>query len=110
MDIEFAGKKLKKACISEQAMKARWGPKMAKKLKRRLADLEAATTLEEVRKLPGRCHELSEDRKGQLAMDLVHPVRLLFRPNHDPVPAKPDGGLDWQQVTSIEVLEVCDYH
>ena len=91
-------------------MKAKWGPELAKKLKRRLADLEAANTLEEVRNLPGRCHELREDRKGQLAMDLVHPLRLLFRPNHDPVPAKPDGGLDWQQVTGIEVLEVCDYH
>ena len=110
MDVEFSTKKLMKACSSEKAMKAKWGPELAKKLKRRLADLEAANTLEEVRNLPGRCPELREDRKGQLAMDLVHPLRLLFRPNHDPVPAKPDGGLDWQQITGIEVLEVCDYH
>jgi len=110
MDIEFATWKLAKACNSEKAMKAEWGVRMAKKLKRRLSDLEAANTLEEVRSLPGRCHELLADRKGQLAMDLVHPLRLIFRPSHDIRPAKPDGGLDWQQVTSIEILGICDYH
>jgi proteic killer suppression protein len=63
-----------------------------------------------MRKLPGRCHELKGDRGGQLSLDLDGPYRLIFRPGHDPIPAKGDGGLDWAQVTDIVMLEVVDTH
>jgi proteic killer suppression protein len=64
-----------------------------------------------MRSIPAaRCHELKQDRKGQLAVDLVHPQRLVFLPDHDPVPAKDDGGLDWTKVTQILVIEITDYH
>jgi proteic killer suppression protein len=53
---------------------------------------------------------LTQDRKGQLAVDLVHPRRLVFEPANDPVPAKADGGVDWSKVTEIVILEVVDYH
>lgn len=110
MEIEFRTKKMAKACSSEEAMRKDWGSQMAKKLMQRLADLEAAKTLEDVRHLPGRCHELTGDRKGQLALDLVHPQRLIFAPAHDPVPTRHDGGLDWTQVTAVRIMEVKDYH
>jgi proteic killer suppression protein len=41
---------------------------------------------------------------------LDHPYRLLFVPFHDPIPIKPDGGLNWAQVTVIEILGVEDTH
>ena len=110
MEIKFHTKKLQKACCSAKAMRAEWGPRMAKRLKQRLADLEAAETLEVMRYLSGRCHELKGDLSGQLAVDLVHPKRLVFEPDHDPIPKKPDGGLDWQRVTAITVLTIYDYH
>ena len=84
---------------------------MAEKLMQRLFELKAADTLEDVSRLPPpRCHELGEDRKGQLAVDLVHPHRLIFSPDHDPIPEKEDGGLDWSQVTAIVIEEIVDYH
>ncbi len=43
-------------------------------------------------------------------MDLVHPVRLILVAADDPIPLKPDGGLDWKQVTTIEIIEIADYH
>ena len=111
MEVSFWTKKLQKVCSSEKAMLKEFGPQMAKKLKQRVAELAAAGTLEDMRHLPAaRCHELSQDRKGQLAVDLVHPPRLVFEPNHTPVPRKPDGGLAWTEVTRILVLEVVDYH
>ena len=110
MDVEFINKRVKKECSSEKAMKGRWGPMTAKKLKRRLADIEAAKTLADMRHLPGRCHELVADRAGQLAVDLDHPRRLIFKPNHHPVPIRAAGGLDWAGVTGIVVLEITDYH
>ncbi len=92
-------------------MKAEWGQKMADKIATRLAQLEAADNLEAIaRSGLGRFHEHKGDRKGQLSLDLVHPQRLLFQPNHDPVPRKEDGGLDLANVTSVLILEIVDPH
>ena len=110
MNIEFSTNTLKKICSTEGAMRKKWDEKMAKKLMTRLQDLEAAETLEVMRPLPGHCHELRGNHKGKLSMYLVGPERLIFEPDHDPVPTKPDGGLDWKQVTSIIVTDVGDYH
>lgn len=111
MVIEFASKRMQKACSSGKHMRKEWGDQMARKLQQRLTELEAAETLADVALLPSlRCHELGGDRKGQLAVDLVHPHRLVFVPAHDPPPTKADGGLDWAKVTGIVVVEVVDYH
>ena len=92
-------------------MKKAWGPKLTKKLMLRLAQLEAATSLADISHLPpARCHELVGDRSGQLSIDLQHPFRLIFIPANDPIPQKEDGGLDWNEVTEIEVIEIVDTH
>jgi plasmid maintenance system killer protein len=82
----------------------------AKLIRRRLDDLKAAPTLDVLRSLPGRCHELKGDRAGQLSIDLDGPYRLLFTPAHNPVPKKPDGGLDWKQVTAVVLVGVVNTH
>jgi plasmid maintenance system killer protein len=111
MEIAFASRKMEKLCNSSKDMKAKLGARGATALQLRLAQIKAADTLEDLGKVPGaRCHELTADRKGQLAVDLVHPRRLIFEPDHSPLPAKPDGGLDWQKVTRVTVIEIVDYH
>lgn len=111
MEICFSSKKLQKVCNSEREMRATFGKPLAERLQQRLAELKAAETLEDISRLPpARCHELSQDRKGQLAVDLAHPKRLIFEPDHNPVPRKSDGGLDWANVTAIRVIEIIDYH
>lgn len=87
-----------------------YGERMAGVIRRRLDDLDAATSLEEMRHLPGRCHELKGDRAGQLSIDLVHPQRLIFVPYEKPVPQKPDGGMDWSQIKSILITGIEDTH
>lgn len=111
MIIVFKTGKLRKECNEENQMVKRFGPQRAKLLKRRLAELTAATILEDLLTLPQtRCHELKGDRKGQLSVDLGHPYRLIFEPAHNPRPKKPDGGLDWTKVTEIRILGVEDTH
>lgn len=111
MEVTFSSSKLAKLCNSEAEMKAKLGQRMAKTLKARLAQFDAADTLEDMRCLPGaHCHELSQDRKGQLAVSLVQPKRLIFEPAHNPIPKREEGGLDWSKVTRILVLEIVDYH
>ncbi|MBW4578676.1 MAG: hypothetical protein KME42_03765 [Tildeniella nuda ZEHNDER 1965/U140] len=60
--------------------------------------------------LPGRCHELTGDQAGQLSLDLDHPYRLLFIPANDPIPRKKDSGLNWSEVTEVEILGIEDTH
>ena len=111
MEVTFSTKKLATLCCSAKEMKAKWGQRMAEKLQQRLLELVAADSLGDVPRVPPpRCHELTGDLKGKLAVDLVHPYRLVFSPGHDPRPVKEDGGLDWAQVTEIVVESVIDYH
>ena len=111
MELWFVSRKMEKLCNSDREMRAKLGSRCAERLQQRLAELRAATVLEDLRQIPGaRCHELTQDRKGELAVDLVHPRRLVFEPANDPVPTKEVGGLDWSQVTAIIILEIVDYH
>jgi len=111
MEITFSSRRIEKLCNSAKEMRAKLGDRCAKVLQQRLAEMRAADTLDDLGKIPGaRCHELKADRKGQLAVDLVHPKRLVFVPDHNPIPNKSDGGLDWAQVTRVLVTDVVDYH
>lgn len=111
MDIVFSNQKLRKECHDFKMLKRRHGPKRAALLRRRLDELRAAEKLSDLRHLPqARCHELRGDRKGQLSVDLDHPYRLLFEPANDSIPAKPDGGLDWERVTIVRILKMEDTH
>ncbi len=89
----------------------KWGKTIADKVRLRITEFEAALSLEDISKLPpARCHEFSNNRAGQLSVVLNGKMRLIFMPNHDPVPKLPSGGLDWSKVTEIFILEVKDYH
>ena len=76
----------------------------------RLDQLRAADNLAVMKNLPGRCHELKGERKGQLAMDLIHPNRLIFKPLGDQESHYLDNQLQWGKVESIEILDIGDYH
>ena len=83
----------------------------AKKLGQRLMELRAADCLADISRLPPpRCHELTGNRSGHFSVDLDHPYRLIFLPDHDPVPLTDDGGVDLRLVTSILILGIEDTH
>lgn len=110
MDILFGSAKIKKLCSDSKKMTRKLGDKTARRLLRRLDDLHAAASLEVMRTLPGRCHELKGDRDGQLSLDLEHPNRLILEPANDPVPCKPDGGLDWSSIDAVRIIGIEDTH
>lgn len=102
---------MQKTCNSEAAMNAEHGKIRARKLRTRLAELHAAETLAEISRVPpARCHELTGDLKGHLSVDLDYPYRLIIRPDHDPVPERAGGGLDWSAVTAILITDLRDPH
>ena len=111
MDITFRFRRLDRSFNSAETLRKVYGVRMAKAIMNRLAVLKAARTLALVpTTLPDRRHQLRGDRDEQFAVDLVHPRRLVFEPNHEPVPRRDDGGIDTEQVTAITIIEVIDYH
>jgi proteic killer suppression protein len=111
VDIFFKSNKLAKVLNEEARLKKEYGAKNGKQIRLRLAVLAAAPTLADVpTQPPDRCHQLKADRKGCFAVDAEHPFRIVFEPNHDPMPLKEDGGVDLRKVTAITILEIVDYH
>jgi plasmid maintenance system killer protein len=110
VDLVFATNKLQKLCESQRELQRVHGQSCARKAMGRLQDLEAAATLEDMRTLPGKCHELVAERAGQVAIRLSDGKRLILEPATSPPPTKSDGGLDWTKVTSVRILAIEDYH
>lgn len=110
MVINFNTRKLEKELTDSKQLLKRYG-QLAKKINQRMAELRAADTLAVMATLPqARCHELQGGRKGQFAVDISVNYRLIFKPDHDPVPTKDDGGIDWNSITIISIEEIDDYH
>ena len=71
---------------------------MADKIHQRIDELHAADTVEMMIQWHiGRCHPLAQNRKGQYAMDLIHPFRLVFEKKGD-------------EIQIANILEIVDYH
>jgi len=110
MIILFKGTKLANTINDDKKLNRQYGPS-AKIIRTCLDDLKAVSPLSVLKKLPQhRCHELKGNRKGQLAIDLIYPYRLVFEPADDPPSIKDDGGMDWENIRSIRIIEIVDYH
>ena len=110
MDIQFKSRKLEKEANNRSLCRKAHGQVRATRLASRLDAIRAAGCLEDLRNAPGRLHELTMNRKGQLSLDLDHPYRLIVTPNHDPIPMRPEGGMDWSKVTAVTILGIEDTH
>ena len=98
MDITYKNRKIEKVCTDAKAAERTYGREMADKIHQRIDEIDAADTVEMMIKFHiGRCHSLTQNRKGQYAVDLVHPYRLVFEKNGDKI-----------QIANI--LEIVDYH
>jgi plasmid maintenance system killer protein len=110
MEISYKSRKLEKQLTDPKEMAKTFG-QLARKVNQRLKDLTDADNLAILRTIPAaRCHELTGDRKGELAVDVSGNYRMVFEPNHEPIPQKFDGGLNWEEVTKIQINEIEDYH
>ena len=108
VEIAFRSYRIEALCSSAKALRRKYGPDGARKIKLRLSQLEAVETLEAMRGI-ARCHELTHDKRGQLALDLHRGFRLIIEPAGD-WQSKRDGGLDWRSVSETVVIAIEDYH
>lgn len=111
MNLRFKTRKFEKAANAESLGNREWGPRRAAKVRQRLVELKAANTLADMGTLPpARCHQLREDLDEQFAVDISGNERMVFEIDHNPIPRRPDKGIDLAQVTAIKILRVEDYH
>jgi proteic killer suppression protein len=111
MDIVFESRKLQKIFSSDKELSRAYGETRAQAIKRRILVLLAAANLDQVPKLPpDKCHPLLGQRKGQFAVYIGQPFRLIFEPAHDPIPTTPDGGVCLKSITCVRILGIEDYH
>lgn len=108
MDIDFRDKKTRELCEQRAIASRKLGSACARKLRSRLADLQAAEHVTDL--VAGRPHPLRGVRGGQFALDLEGGRRLVFEPNHQPVPIRDDGSIDWFRVTRVRIIYIGDYH
>lgn len=75
-----------------------YGREMSEKIQMRIDQIRAADTIEEmIQYRIGRCHPLTNNRKGQYAVDLVHPYRLVFEKHSN-------------EIQIAHIKEIVDYH
>ena len=98
MEVDYKSNSLKKICTNAAVAERTYGQKMAEKIHLRIDQIESASTVEELIQFHvGRCHMLTGDRKNQYAMDLVHPMRLVFVKRGN-------------EIQIARIIEIVDYH
>jgi len=108
MEIEFTSSGLRTLCEKTRLMNRKLGAVCARKLRTRLADLRAATTVAEL--AAGRPHPLKGEGLGRFALDLHAGDRLVFESVDEPVPVNENGSIAWERVARIQVVFIGDYH
>lgn len=98
LDITYKNKKIEKVCTDAKLSDRTYGSTMSEKIQMRITEIGAAETVEEmIQYRIGRCHPLTNNRKGQYAVDLVHPYRLVFEKHGD-------------EIQIVHIMEIVDYH
>lgn len=92
-------------------LRQKYGPRCAEKIEARLAQINAAPTLDVLCRLPqARCHQLVGNRSEQFSLDLEHPLRLIVEVADVPVPRLGDGGIDRSRVQRLAFVEITNTH
>lgn len=98
MKIKYKSRKLEKICTNAQTAEKKYGMRMAEKIHQRIDEIRTAPSVSMlVQYHIGRCHALTQNRKGQYAMDLIHPYRLVFEKHGE-------------EIEIAHILEIGDYH
>ncbi len=109
MDIGFKNLHLRELCENSRSAKQELGEACAKKLHARIADIQAAASVSVL--VVGKPHPLTgKNDYMKYSIHLDKGMRLLIEPDHDPIPSRDDGGIEWNQVTKVKITYIGNYH
>ena len=111
MRLSFKNDDLRDLCNDDKRLRKRFGEQGRKKIRQRLDEFDAADNLPVIGRLPGpRCEELKGNRMGTFSVRVHDGYRIIFVPDHDPVPRKGDAGVNWSAITAVRIEAIEDYH
>lgn len=94
MVVIFANDRANRLFHNESDLIRTYGTRRAQSILARLESLRRFATLSLVpTTLPFQRHQLTGNRDEQYAVNIDRQIRLIFAPNHDPVPRRADGEL-----------------
>ena len=98
MKITYRTRKLEKICTDVRTAEKAHVREIAEIIDQRIGEIRAADSVEMLLKFHiGRCHQLKQNRKGQYAVDLIHPYRMVFEKHGD-------------EIQIAHIIEIVDYH
>jgi hypothetical protein len=105
LEFTFLNREIRRLCEQDTAASARFGPEVAAALRKRLADLEAASHPWEPPVGNVRLDGSFADGRVCL-VDLDDGWALRFRVGHAEPPLSPEGTVDWHSVSRIQIMDV----
>lgn len=102
LELAFDTKLIRRICESEHHAMLELGQSVAEVLKRRLADMRAATSPKDL--VAGQ-PRIGADRR-QMIVDLCDGHRIVLEANHPNDPKMDSDDVDWESVSRIKVLRI----
>ena|SRR5680860_296794 len=109
MEVQYTKKALKKMYPDCKSIRS-FGDNIGRKILQRIEEFKAANCLDDLKNAPGRHEELTGNRKTQLSCRLTANWRLIYGPLGNRGDYLENGGLSWQKVKKVEIIEAEDYH
>jgi toxin HigB-1 len=104
LEIAFQSRKLRTLCESEAEAAEQYGAPTATQLQHRLADLQAALSVED---LPlGVPEAIVGTSASEMTMQLADKMALVFVPNHVRRRLTDTGDPDWHRIHRIKVIRI----
>ncbi len=101
LQLSFANRSLRDICESSAKANRKLGIDAANELRRRVADLRAATSVHDL--LIGEPRGIDEN---QIVLDVGTSFQIIFCANHNTMPRFESGEIDWSKVSRVKILEI----
>lgn len=103
MELSFETKFLRDACENQDFSNSEFGKKVSARLRSRLADLRAATSVLDL--IVGNPSEIQGFHVHTYKIDLCDGFVLTFISNHTTAPLE-EGKINWEKVNRIKILSI----
>ena len=103
MELAFSTQALRALCESEERAVRELGVDLASILKRRLADLRAASNATD---LVAGTPRPALHSKDELMLDLADGLTVFLAANHAAIPRLRSGDIDWSRVSRVKLLRI----
>jgi len=105
LEISFIDVELRQICEDPEIAYSKLGHAVAENLKSRIADLDAALTIEDV--IAGNPRIIKSSSCSYYIIDLSENLVLIVHSAHvKNIPLSDDNELDWSRVTRVQIKEI----